>query len=120
LRPDYGAAFSIDVDGDEKLVVVQEVKRNPEEYQAEEVINDIRQAIAEIHELQVYAVVLAKPGNILKTSSGKIQRRACKASFLSAELGVLADWSENPKYSNHYRELSKEVDTLLAQVQVSH
>lgn len=120
LRPDYGAAFSIDVDGDEKLVVVQEVKRNPEEYQADEVINDIRQAIAEIHELQVYAVVLAKPGNILKTSSGKIQRRACKASFLSAELGVLSDWSENPKYSNHYRELSKEVDTLLDQVQVSH
>ncbi|TAE59165.1 MAG: fatty acyl-AMP ligase [Nostocales cyanobacterium] len=120
LRPDYGAAFSIEVDGDEKLVVVQEVKRNPEEYQAEEVITNIRQAIAEIHELQVYAVVLAKPGNILKTSSGKIQRRACKASFLANELEVLSDWSENPKYSNHYRELSKEVDSLLDQVQVKH
>jgi acyl-CoA synthetase (AMP-forming)/AMP-acid ligase II len=120
LRPDYGAAFSIDANGDEKLIVVQEVKRNPEAYQAEEVINDIRQAIAEIHELQVYAVVLAKPGNILKTSSGKIQRRACKTSFLSGELEVIADWSENPKYSVNYRKLSQEVDNLLDQVQVSH
>ncbi|NET00655.1 MAG: fatty acyl-AMP ligase [Sphaerospermopsis sp. SIO1G1] len=120
LRPDYGAAFSIDADGEEKLVVVQEVKRNPEEYQTEEVITNIRQAIAEIHELQVYAVVLAKPGNILKTSSGKIQRRACKANFLSHELQVLADWSENPKYNDHYRELSKEVDSLLDQVQVKN
>ncbi|MBK1986466.1 fatty acyl-AMP ligase [Sphaerospermopsis aphanizomenoides BCCUSP55] len=120
LRPDYGAAFSIEADGVERLVVVQEVKRNPEEYQAEEVINDIRQAIAEIHELQVYAVVLAKPGNILKTSSGKIQRRACKTNFLSGDLEVLNDWSENPKYSANYRKLSKEVDNLLDQVQVSH
>jgi acyl-CoA synthetase (AMP-forming)/AMP-acid ligase II len=119
LRPDYGAAFSIESEGVERLIVVQEVKRNPEEFTSDEVISNIRQAIAEIHELQVYAVVLAKPGNILKTSSGKIQRRACKASFLSGELEVLSDWSENPKYSNHYRKLSHEVDTLLNQVQVN-
>jgi acyl-CoA synthetase (AMP-forming)/AMP-acid ligase II len=120
LRPDYGAAFSIDVDAVERLVIVQEVKRNPEEFAADEVINSIRQAIAEIHELQVYAIVLAKPGNVLKTSSGKIQRRACKASFLSGELDVLADWSENPKFCASYRQLSQEVDSLLDQVQVSH
>lgn len=120
LRPDYGAAFSIQADGVERLVVVQEVKRNHEEFDPDEVITNIRQAIAEIHELQVYALVLAKPGNILKTSSGKIQRRACKASFLANELGVLADWSENPEYSHNYRQLSQEIDTLLDQVQVSH
>ncbi|MGM3304669.1 fatty acyl-AMP ligase [Anabaena sp. WFMT] len=120
LRPDYGAAFSIDVDAVERLVIVQEIKRNPEEFKADEVINSIRQAIAEIHELQVYAIVLAKPGNVLKTSSGKIQRRACKASFLAGELGVLADWSENPKFCASYQELSQEVDSLLDQVQVTH
>ncbi|MBD2416701.1 fatty acyl-AMP ligase [Anabaena cylindrica FACHB-243] len=120
LRPDYGAAFSIVVDAVERLVIVQEVKRNPEEFIADEVINSIRQAIAEIHELQVYAIVLAKPGNVLKTSSGKIQRRACKASFLAGELGVLADWSENPTFCASYQQLSQEVDSLLDQVQVTH
>ncbi|WP_254445233.1 fatty acyl-AMP ligase [Anabaena sp. UHCC 0204] len=120
LRPDYGAAFSIVVDAVERLVIVQEVKRNPEEFVADEVINRIRQAIAEIHELQAYAIVLVKPGNVLKTSSGKIQRRACKASFLAGELGVLADWSENPKFCASYQKLSEEVDSLLDQVQVTH
>ncbi|MBD2346461.1 fatty acyl-AMP ligase [Anabaena subtropica] len=121
LRPDYGAAFSIDVDGVEQLVVVQEVKRKPEEeFNADEVLTNIRQAIAEIHELQAYAVVLVKPGNVLKTSSGKIQRRACKASFLAGELEVLADWSENPKYTANYRRLQGEVNSLLEKVQVTH
>ncbi|ABA21272.1 AMP-dependent synthetase and ligase [Trichormus variabilis ATCC 29413] len=121
LRPDYGAAFSIDVDGVEQLVIVQEVKRKPEEeFNTDEVLTNIRQAIAEIHELQAYAVVLVKPGNVLKTSSGKIQRRACKASFLAGELEVLADWSENPKYTASYRRLQGEVDSLLEKVQVTH
>ncbi|MBW4520426.1 MAG: fatty acyl-AMP ligase [Scytolyngbya sp. HA4215-MV1] len=120
LRPDYGAAFSIDVDNEEKLVVVQEVERQQQEFDTEEVITSIRQAIAEIHELQVYAVVLVKPGNILKTSSGKIQRRACKASFLADELGVLADWSENPKIKSNYKNLQSEVDSLLEKIQTAH
>jgi acyl-CoA synthetase (AMP-forming)/AMP-acid ligase II len=120
LRPDYGATFSIDVDGVEQLVVVQEVKRNAEEFNPDEVLTNIKQAIAEIHELQAYAVVLVKPGNVLKTSSGKIQRRACKASFLAGELEVLADWSENPKYTASYRRLQGEVDSLLEKVQVAH
>jgi acyl-CoA synthetase (AMP-forming)/AMP-acid ligase II len=118
LRPDYGAAFSIDADGVEQLVVVQEVERNPQDFNADEVISTIRQAISEIHELQVYAVVLVKPGNVLKTSSGKIQRRACKASFLAGELEVLMDWSENPKLSYSYRKLQGEVNSLLEKVQV--
>jgi acyl-CoA synthetase (AMP-forming)/AMP-acid ligase II len=120
LRPDYGAAFSIDVEGVEQLVVVQEVKRNPEEFNPDEVLTNIKQAIAEIHELQAYAVVLVKPGNVLKTSSGKIQRRACKANFLAGELEVLADWSENPKYTASYRQLQGEVNSLLEKVQVAH
>lgn len=119
LRPDYGAAFSIDVDGTEQLVIVQEVQRNPGVLNAEEVISEIKQAIAEVHELQSYAVVLVKPGNVLKTSSGKIQRRACKASFLAGELEVLADWSENPRFTASYRQLQGEVDTLLEKVQVT-
>ncbi|QLE56266.1 fatty acyl-AMP ligase [Nostoc sp. TCL26-01] len=120
LRPDYGAAFSIEVDGVEQLVIVQEVKRNPEAFDPDEILTSIKQAIAEIHELQVYAVALVKPGNVLKTSSGKIQRRACKTSFLTGELEVLADWSESPKFTASYRQLQGEVDSLLQKVQVTH
>jgi acyl-CoA synthetase (AMP-forming)/AMP-acid ligase II len=119
LRPDYGAAFSVDINGEERLVVVQEVERQKQDIDCDGVIGDIRQAIAEIHELQVYGVVLAKPGNILKTSSGKIQRRACKASWLSGELEVLSDWSENPTLTAKYRNLQAEVNSLLQKVKTT-
>ncbi|HBE21592.1 MAG TPA: AMP-dependent synthetase [Cyanobacteria bacterium UBA11149] len=116
LRPDYGATFSIEVGGEEKLVILQEVERRTQDVDFDTVIADIRQAVAEDHELTAYAVVLVKPGNILKTSSGKIQRRAGKASFLAGELEVVADWSENPKLTAKYRELQGAVDSLAQQV----
>ncbi|HJT64896.1 MAG TPA: MupA/Atu3671 family FMN-dependent luciferase-like monooxygenase, partial [Pyrinomonadaceae bacterium] len=56
------------------------------------VIAAIRQAVAEEFELQVYAVALLKPGSLPKTSSGKIQRHACRASFLNNEFVPLAMW----------------------------
>jgi acyl-CoA synthetase (AMP-forming)/AMP-acid ligase II len=120
LRPDYGAAFSIDLDRTEQLIVVQEVERNAPDFNADEMIAAIRQAISEAHELQVYAVVLVKSGNVLKTSSGKIQRQACKASFLAGELEVLADWSENPQLTSRFQKLRVEVESLSEKIQAIH
>jgi acyl-coenzyme A synthetase/AMP-(fatty) acid ligase len=40
----------------------------------------------EEHDLQAYKVMLVKAGSIPKTSSGKIQRRACRAGFLTGRL----------------------------------
>ena len=96
LRPDYGAAFAIEENAEEQLVVVQEVERRAE-IDPDKLIADIRQEIAEQHELQVYAIVLAKSGNVLKTASGKIQRRACRHNFLTGNLSIIAAWSENPR-----------------------
>ncbi len=114
MRPDYGACFSIIEDGEEQLVVVQEIERQQQQtLEADELIAEIRQAISEAHELQVYAVALVKSGNVLKTSSGKIQRRKCKASFLAGELETLADWSENPRLTEKVRSLQNEVESLV-------
>ena len=60
-------------------------KPNPEE-----VITAIRQAVTEVHEIEVYGVVLIKPGRIPKTSSGKIQRRATRQQFLEGTLKTVA------------------------------
>jgi acyl carrier protein len=57
---------------------------------ADEVIGAIRKTVMEEHELQVYGVVLLKTGSIHKTSSGKIQRRACKRGFLDSTLAAVA------------------------------
>lgn len=89
LRPGCSAAFSVDVSGEERLVVVQEIDRHHRNYDLDEVVQTIRKAVAERHELQPYAVVLIKTGSIPKTSSGKIQRHACKASFMEGSLEIV-------------------------------
>ncbi|HSD45842.1 MAG TPA: amino acid adenylation domain-containing protein, partial [Pyrinomonadaceae bacterium] len=93
LRPGCGAAFSVEIEGEERLVIVQEVQRNrtaPDE----EIFDAIRQRIAEEHEIQVYAIALIRQGSIQKTSSGKIQRRACRRAFLDGGLEREAEWRE--------------------------
>ncbi|BDA72449.1 acyl-CoA synthetase [Calothrix sp. PCC 7716] len=90
LQPSCGAAFSIDVAGEERLVVAQEVKRSHlRNLNVEEVMRAIRKAVASHHDLHVYALLLLKTGSIPKTSSGKIQRHACRASFVNGSLNVL-------------------------------
>jgi amino acid adenylation domain-containing protein len=89
LRPGCGAAFAITRDDEERLVVVQEVERGARALPLDEVFAAMRRALAEQHELAAYALVLVEPGSIPKTSSGKIQRAACRAAFLAQTLAVL-------------------------------
>ncbi len=92
------AAFTITVEDKienrveekKRLVVVQELefRQQPDR---DAMTAAIRQAIAEIYEVEVYAVALVKPGSIPKTTSGKIQRRACRQGYLSGELTLLCE-----------------------------
>jgi acyl-CoA synthetase (AMP-forming)/AMP-acid ligase II len=90
LRPGCGAAIAVEVAGEERLVTIQEVERGYHKEDAEEVIGAIRQRVAEEHGLQIYAIVLVKPGSIPKTTSGKIQRFACRERFLAGTLEIVA------------------------------
>jgi acyl-CoA synthetase (AMP-forming)/AMP-acid ligase II len=87
-----GGVFSLDVDDEERLVVVQEVDRKYRRANLDPTIQAIRKAIAENHNLQVYAILLIKPFTIPKTSSGKIQRHACRAKYLDGSFDVIAEW----------------------------
>jgi amino acid adenylation domain-containing protein len=91
LRACSGAAFSVECEGEERLVIIHEVNRRVGA-DSDEVIAAIRQAVAEEHELQVYAIVLARPGEVPKTSSGKIQRFLCRQAFLENSLKSFAEW----------------------------
>jgi amino acid adenylation domain-containing protein/thioester reductase-like protein len=93
LQPGAGAAFSITEAGREQLVIVQEVTRQNRQPDVHEVVSAIRQAVAEKHDLQIFAIVLVKPMSIPKTSSGKIQRRACRNAFLENSLEIVGQWN---------------------------
>ncbi|MFA6034806.1 MAG: beta-ketoacyl synthase N-terminal-like domain-containing protein, partial [Myxococcota bacterium] len=88
LRPGCTAAFSIEMDNAEKLVIVQELQPGAKDPD----IASIRAAVTEDHGVDPYSIVLSKTGTIPKTSSGKIQRKATKESYVKGELDVVASW----------------------------
>ncbi len=93
LRVTCGAAFTVAVDGEERLVIAQEVERvYLRKLKVDEVVGAIRKAVSEQHELQVYGVLLLRTGSIPKTSSGKIQRHACKIGFVENNLQAVGSW----------------------------
>lgn len=93
LQPAAGAAFSVEAGLEERLVVVCEVRRtHMRDLLADAVFAAIRQAVAENHQLQVYAIALIRPGSIPKTSSGKIQRYKAREEFLDESLQTVASW----------------------------
>ncbi|MCS7237182.1 MAG: aminotransferase class I/II-fold pyridoxal phosphate-dependent enzyme [Thermoguttaceae bacterium] len=94
LRPDAGAAFTVEQNGRERLVVVHEVERRVRGH-LEPVVQAIRRAVAEEHDLAVDAIVLIKAGTIPKTSSNKIQRHACRQGYLEKTLAALAWWERS-------------------------
>lgn len=104
LRLGCGAAFSVDVGNEEQLVVVQELKsRHPSNLA--QIINKIRQAIADEHEVAPNAVALIRTGSIFKTSSGKIQRHLCRRAFLEGTLDVIQQWQQGQTLTDIARDL---------------
>lgn len=89
IRNGASAAFAVDMAGRERLVVVSEVERDGSN-NWDEVIESIRRDVTTEHELPPDAVILVRSGSIPKTSSGKIQRHACRQSFLENSLLAVA------------------------------
>ncbi|MBP5972512.1 fatty acyl-AMP ligase [Brasilonema sp. CT11] len=118
LRAGCGAVFTVEVKGEERLVVVQEVERSYlRKLNVNEVVGNIRHCVTRHHGLQIYAVVLIRTGTICKTSSNKIQRHASRAAFISGSLDVVQDWSENPESKREFLQLHSDVDSLLQELQ---
>jgi acyl-CoA synthetase (AMP-forming)/AMP-acid ligase II len=93
LRRGCGAAFEAERDGRPGLVVVQEVERRARGLDVGALLADVRQAVAEKHELQVHDLLLLEPGSIPKTSSGKVRRHACRLEY---DRGGLRRWKGGP------------------------
>jgi acyl-CoA synthetase (AMP-forming)/AMP-acid ligase II len=85
------AAFAVASAAGERLVVVQEIRRTDlAGVDAADIVQSIRAAIVAEHELSVADVVLTVPGQLQKTSSGKIMRSAAKLRYLG---GGFEPWS---------------------------
>ncbi len=91
IRPSATAAFAVDGPDGERLVIVAELEREhmpgrPGAISLAELTQLVRRAIAEQHAVQLHDLVLLKTGYIPKTTSGKIQRHACRIGYLDGTL----------------------------------
>jgi phthiocerol/phenolphthiocerol synthesis type-I polyketide synthase C len=87
-----GAAFALEADDEERLIVLQEVDRKVYKtlsaYALLTLGNKLNQAIVEQHEISAHTIALV-PKSLPKTTSGKIQRQECLKLFNN---GQFADY----------------------------
>ncbi|HEX4569714.1 MAG TPA: fatty acyl-AMP ligase, partial [Dongiaceae bacterium] len=90
IRAGCVAAFTIDDDEGTVLAVLAELAspRNVESGDHAAVIRAIRKAVSMDHGLTIGRLALLAPGAIAKTTSGKIQRAACRAALLGGRLAI--------------------------------
>lgn len=99
LRRGCGSAFGVLVDGTEEVTVVFEVdERSPlDDRERAEVFAAMRQAVADECDVMPVALALIRSRTLPKTSSGKLQRSACRAKFLEGTLELVAEW-RHPRF----------------------
>lgn len=117
-QPGFTAAFTIEIEGDARLVIVAEVERryrqsqpeeqaetwgdrrqsNPDDHalvhqplDIEDIIAGIRYSVAKHHDLPVYAVLLLRAGIMPLMPDGRIDRGTCRESFLADTLEAIAE-----------------------------
>ncbi|MFF9481894.1 SDR family NAD(P)-dependent oxidoreductase [Streptomyces sp. NPDC014733] len=93
LRAGCGVAGSREIDGEERLIVIQELNGKPPAAETERIITAIRARVAQECGLETHAVALVRRGKVPKTSSGKLQRAACLDAYASGALDTVAHWT---------------------------
>jgi len=117
-QPGFTAAFTVEIGGDARLVIVAEVERryrqsqpeeqaetwgdrrqsNPDDHapvhqplDIEDIIAGIRYSVAKHHDLPVYAVLLLRAGIMPLLPDGRIDRGTCRERFLAGTLEAIAE-----------------------------
>ncbi len=97
IAPLGAAAFSVDLDGTERLIIVAEVRREcaraarggAQPFDPAATKRRLRAAIAAAHDVTPFDVQLLAPGALPRTSSGKIMRHAVRKAYLEKSLELL-------------------------------
>src|SRR4029079_9062289 len=96
LRPGYSAAFCIGAERGEQLALALEVSRHHASEDDDALFHAVRTELASSVGVVPMEIVLLRQNTISRTSSGKIQRGACRASFLDGSLDVVGQWRGAP------------------------
>ena len=92
LRPGFSAAFCVGGERSEELVLALEVSRHHRVADDDALFQAVRAELADTVGVVPNEILLLRQNSIPRTSSGKIQRGACRASFLDGTLEVIGRW----------------------------
>ncbi|AIG05794.1 non-ribosomal peptide synthetase PvdL [Pseudomonas fluorescens] len=95
VRKGRVAAFAVNDQGLEGIGIAAEISRSVQKIlPPEALIKAIRQAVAEAYQEAPCVVVLLNPGALPKTSSGKVQRSACRTRLADGSLDSYAQFPD--------------------------
>jgi 8-amino-7-oxononanoate synthase len=92
LRPGFTAAFGVASDDRERLVLVAEVARQHKPEADRALFQAVRTELAATVGVVPEEIILIRQNTIPRTSSGKIQRRACRVAYLGGSLEIVGRW----------------------------
>ena len=117
VRKGRVAAFAVNDNGEEGIGIAAEISRSVQKIlPPEALINAIRQAVAEACQQAPSVVVLLNPGALPKTSSGKLQRSACRNRLADGSLDSYAQFPSAEADGVDEAAPSSELQTLIGQV----
>jgi natural product biosynthesis luciferase-like monooxygenase protein/amino acid adenylation domain-containing protein/thioester reductase-like protein len=123
LRPGGSVAFSLG-DATPELTIVAEVRRTPRSDATttasfEDIADRIRTAVSQQHQVRVDSIHLVPRGTLAKTSSGKLQRSACRERLVDGTLASL--WTDRHASAETTRmsAIDEGATTLLAKISAS-
>ncbi|PNB72966.1 non-ribosomal peptide synthetase [Pseudomonas sp. GW456-E7] len=117
VRKGRVAAFAVTVDGQEGIGIAAEISRSVQKIlPPESLIKAIRQAVAEAYQEAPSVVVLLNPGALPKTSSGKLQRSACRSRLADGSLDSYALFPSASSESASKVESGSELQSLIGRI----
>ncbi|MHC8319475.1 non-ribosomal peptide synthetase [Pseudomonas sp. GB2N2] len=116
VRKGRVAAFAVNIDGQEGIGIAAEISRSVQKIlPPDALIKAIRQTVAEAFQEAPSVVVLLNPGALPKTSSGKLQRSACRNRLADGSLDSYAVFPSAATAEEAEAELASELQTLIGQ-----
>ncbi len=92
-----GAAFAIDDPAGPRIVLIHEVGKVSSE-DLSPVLDAVRASVLDAHGLALSALLLVRLGSIPRTTSGKVQRKACKAAYIADDIKAIASFALPPDH----------------------
>ncbi|WP_130903346.1 non-ribosomal peptide synthetase [Pseudomonas sp. Sample_23] len=117
VRKGRVAAFAVTHNGEEGIGIAAEISRSVQKILAPDaLIKAIRQAVAEAYQEAPSVVVLLNPGALPKTSSGKLQRSACRNRLADGSLDSYALFPSITAATENATSSTSDLEALIGQI----